>query len=249
MTLPYQDDRGPQPVGSPAEGGEDVLPRGERDQDELRSSITHDLTSGERRPLTDEERAAAERDSPPGARVYAPASERVSKPPVPGHQDLVEHPDTSTPERQSVGGSPRLRWSRRRVRISDDSSRQEEMPLHNQQLLALGVGWLGLFVCGAVGTWLFRRWRAERNTPVNRLRRQARRAATEIRQRVPEATEAPPAMGVSAIALLTTALLVGRWMRGREPDLSDRAKRVRETGWQRQLQAFRDRWTPRNVEL
>src|SRR5919199_503615 len=82
----------------------DVVPRGERNQDELRSEIAHDVTSFPERPLTHDEQEAAEHDMPRGERVYAPASERVPKPPVPGHRDLVQHPDEATPERQAVSG-------------------------------------------------------------------------------------------------------------------------------------------------
>ncbi len=35
-------------------------------------------------------------------RVYAPASARVPRPRAPGHEALVEHVDTSTPERRQA---------------------------------------------------------------------------------------------------------------------------------------------------
>jgi hypothetical protein len=38
----------------------------------------------------------------PGERVYAPASERVAKPPAPGHETLVKQVDETTPERRGA---------------------------------------------------------------------------------------------------------------------------------------------------
>jgi len=64
----------------------------------------HGLAVEGSRPLTEEERKAADRDTPVGQRVYAPASERVAKT-VPDYRDVVEHVDTHTPERQAVAQS------------------------------------------------------------------------------------------------------------------------------------------------
>jgi hypothetical protein len=78
----------------------DRLPPNQRGQDEGRTETTHQIEGS--RPLTSAEREAAEHDKPLPERVYAPASERVPKEPVPGHRDMVEHTDTATPERQAV---------------------------------------------------------------------------------------------------------------------------------------------------
>src|SRR6476659_5770222 len=90
--------------GSPPEFPEnvqDVVPPTERNQDPVRSDLEHNLSLDSSRPLSEEERKAADRDTPAGERVYAPASERVPVDPVPGHRDMVEHPDTHTPEREA----------------------------------------------------------------------------------------------------------------------------------------------------
>ena len=64
------------------------LPLGElrpddRGQDEVREDLEESIGRGEARPLTREEREAAAHDRGPAKTVYAPASERVSKPPLP----------------------------------------------------------------------------------------------------------------------------------------------------------------------
>src|SRR5713226_9202250 len=70
------------------------LPLGElrpddRGQDEVREALEESIGLGQARPLTREEREAAERDPGPVKSVYAPASERVSKPPLPGDEKLI----------------------------------------------------------------------------------------------------------------------------------------------------------------
>src|SRR5438105_6075158 len=80
-----------------------MIPPSERSQDQERS--THELVNEVSRPLTEEERKAADRDVPLAEPVYAPASERVPREPVPGHRDFVEHPDPATPERQAAAVS------------------------------------------------------------------------------------------------------------------------------------------------
>jgi len=60
-------------------------------EDSARDAVVHDLTSHESRPLTREEREAAERDPGRPERVYAPASERVPKDPIPGDDRLIHH--------------------------------------------------------------------------------------------------------------------------------------------------------------
>jgi hypothetical protein len=69
----------------------------------------------------------------------------------------------------------------------------------------VGVGAGPLAVAGAAGTaWLYRRWRRERDRPISRLRRRARRAAAEPTWRV----------GGLGAALVLAALL-GRALRAR----------------------------------
>jgi hypothetical protein len=105
MTFP--DHRLERPLDPPelrSENLQDVIPPTERNQDPERS--THELVTETARPLTEEERKAADRDVPVGERVYAPASERVPRQPVPGHRDFVDHMDPATPERQAAGVNP-----------------------------------------------------------------------------------------------------------------------------------------------
>ncbi len=70
------------------------MPAGElraddRGQDEVREALEEGISLGESRPLTREERAAAARDKGVSEPVYAPASERVPKPPAPGDEQFV----------------------------------------------------------------------------------------------------------------------------------------------------------------
>ena len=68
------------------------LPLGElrpddRGQDEV---LEESAGLGLPRPLTTEEREAAARDPGPANTVYAPASERVAKPPLPNDEKLID---------------------------------------------------------------------------------------------------------------------------------------------------------------
>lgn len=70
------------------------LPLGElrpddRGHDEVREALEESIGLGEARPLTREERAAAAHDPGPVQSVYAPASERIAKPPLPGDEKLI----------------------------------------------------------------------------------------------------------------------------------------------------------------
>jgi hypothetical protein len=76
-------------------GNAERLPLGElrpddRGHDEIRESLEESIGLGEARPLTREEREAAAQDSGPVKTVYAPASERVSKSPLPGDEKLID---------------------------------------------------------------------------------------------------------------------------------------------------------------
>jgi len=89
------------PPEARAENTQDVIPPTERGQDPERSM--HNLVNDSARPLTDDERKAADRGNvAAGERVYAPASERVPKT-VPDYGDVVANTDAATPERQAAG--------------------------------------------------------------------------------------------------------------------------------------------------
>jgi hypothetical protein len=211
-----------------------MIPPSERSQDQERS--THDLVNEVSRPLTDEERKAADRDVPVAERVYAPASERVPREPVPGHRDFVEHPDPATPERQAAAVSspiaaPATQSSSAEpafTRVPRPSSDPSET--HNERwmsappaLFPMSIGWA---VCCGVGIWLFMRWRRERNKPLNRIRRQAeqaRRTAYELRERMPDIPDeaARPAMGLGTVLL---SLAVFLWQQSQARSRSEMAQ-------------------------
>jgi hypothetical protein len=61
----------------------------DRGQDEVREALEESIGLGQARPLSREEREAAAHDAGAAETVYAPASERVSKPPLPGDEKLI----------------------------------------------------------------------------------------------------------------------------------------------------------------
>jgi hypothetical protein len=78
------------------EAGEkpEKVPAGElrpddRGLDPVAEDLEESIGRGESRPLTREEREAAARDHGPAKTVYAPASERVPKPPLPADEKLI----------------------------------------------------------------------------------------------------------------------------------------------------------------
>jgi len=78
------------------------LPLGElrpddRGQDEVREDLEESIGRGEARPLTRAEREAAARDRGPAKTVYAPASERVPKPPLPADEKLIDQRKDDVP--------------------------------------------------------------------------------------------------------------------------------------------------------
>jgi len=78
------------------------LPLGElrpddRGQDEVREDLEESIGRGEARPLTREEREAAARDPGPAKTVYAPASERVPKQPLPADEKLIDQRKDDVP--------------------------------------------------------------------------------------------------------------------------------------------------------
>jgi len=80
---------------------------------------------------------------------------------------------------------------------------------------ALGIGGGTLLAAGgaAGAAWYYRRWRAERNKPLNRLRRGAKGFATSVGGRLPDVEVGRPG-GAGAAALLL-ALVAARALRGR----------------------------------
>jgi hypothetical protein len=278
---------------------QDVIPPTERGQDVLRADESHDLSTGNVQPKADDQAA------PIAERVYAPASARVPKEPVPGHREVIEHTDTHTPEREAVGESeptftrvPRPTGSAPYASNGGSSAYGSTgaggstvygtsgspnygtgnggssaygtsgyaptgsssptspssptsstpgpyaSPMTNpgfrsdytpdwqsnggggrgKMFFGIGAGWMTVIAAG-VGVWLFMRWRAERNKPVNRIRRQARQAWQTAddwrRSNIPdEATK--PAAGIGSAMIPLMILL---W---RQSQSQSRAEAMRE---------------------
>jgi len=253
---------------------QDVIPPTERNQDPLRSEQAHNLTTGNVQPKADDQAA------PIAERVYAPASERVPKEPVPGHREVLEHTDTHTPEREAIAESePSITRVPRAMGSADSGTSggtttpygtsgapgygtsgaagygtsgygstgatpgPYSSPMTNPEFssnygadwqqrgggrrrmfFGIGAGWMTVIATG-VGVWLFMRWRAERNKPVNRIRRQARQAWETAddwrRSNIPEeATK--PAAGIGSAMI---PLLILLW---RQSQSQSRAEAMRE---------------------
>jgi len=269
------------PPGETHENRQDVIPPTERGEDPERNRMEHGLVGDASRPLTEEERKAADRDAPAGERVYAPASERVPKDPLPGHREMVEHADTHTPEREALPPTPTEEPSFTRVTrpatpvtptpgayasamsnpaFAEPYSSDDGGGPSKKLFFGIGASWLGVIAAG-VGIWLFMRWRNERNKPINRLRRQARKAATELRDRMPDPEEAArPAMGMTT-ALMSILLILWRQKQSRSAKTSksvskraDKAAQranevVGDADWQKRLSKLKERWDPSRLEL
>jgi len=67
-----------------------VVNESERGEDEMREDAMHSLSNQPSRPLTGDEKHAAEHHEEERKRTYAPASARVAKPPAPGDDRLIE---------------------------------------------------------------------------------------------------------------------------------------------------------------
>lgn len=261
------------PPETRAENVQDVIPPTERNQDPAQTEMTHEMTTDGSRPLNEVERRGADQEIPVGERVYAPASERVPREPVAGHRDFVEHPDPSTPERQAVAGAadePSF------TRVPRPSTMPEEQaastwntptPARRSKWVPVAVGWaIGVGTCAGVAGWLWLRWQRERNKPINRIRRQARQTAYEIRERMPSGEEAArPAVGLST-ALLSVLVLLWQQSRSRSKAAAARARAdktgrrtekaarqaiqmISETDWQERLARLKARWDARRLEL
>ncbi len=193
---------GPLPPSTPREG----LPPGElspteRDLDPAREAVEQDLTRLPSHPSTDEEREAAEHDSGRQPRTYAPHSERVPKPPAPGHAELIERGLAGQIEEpHAVPVAPAAATASVAQPAAAPSSPQP--PPTPSRNVTIGGAISAAAASGAFLGWWYRRWQRERNRPINRLRRQARRAAAE---------PAWPAGGLGVVLALT--FLLGRRLR------------------------------------
>jgi hypothetical protein len=213
-------------------------------------------------PDNNPQRDAAEHELPVGERVYAPASERIPVEPVPGHRDVVEHPDVSTAERQEALHPPEPTFTRVE-RPSNTPYQPAWSPSTNPNYtldptvedraaskLPLGLGGSAVVLAGGgLGVWLFLRWQHERNKPINRLRRQATQAAAELRERVPSTDELAQPRSLGALAtLLSIGLIVARQMLAQQSRRTP-VERVADMDWQHRLASLKVRWSPRRVEL
>ncbi|MDQ6673954.1 MAG: hypothetical protein M3069_24950 [Chloroflexota bacterium] len=272
--------------GADEESLRDIIPPTERSQDPAITEAMHGLSGDVARPLTDDEKKAADRDTPVGERVYAPASERVPVEPVPGHREFIDHTDTHTRERQAAGQTVSGPDEASSTRVTppsvtpsggstgsqayDDSAwnsgaRSGGLPFG----LPFGLAWIALGVAAGIGGWLLVRWQRERNKPINRIRRQAKQAAGEIRDRVPTSPEeaVKPAAGLTT-ALLSILLLLWQQAqaRSRQPDsvvarqgkkagkradkaVARAAEAVSEIDWRQRLTALKKHWNPSRMEL
>jgi len=241
-----------------------------------------------------QKRTAADGEAPVAERVYAPASERVPVEPVPGHRELTDHPDTHTPERAGQAATPAASTEPPFTRVTRPSPvptadaptpdpyastltspayRTYDDSAWNAQAksggMPFGIGWITLGVCGGVGGWLFLRWRRERNKPINRIRRQAKHAAGELRDRVPSSPEdaVRPAAGLGT-ALLSIAVILWQQSqaRSRQADkavnrhtkkaakradkaFSRASSAVSDVDWQKRLSSLKKHWDPSRLEL
>jgi hypothetical protein len=205
-----------------------MLPPSERGQDPAREALEHGLAAEPSHPLTGDEAEAAEHDPGRAERVYAPAAERVPKPPTPGDRALVEGGMAARREEAHAGAAAAsAEPSAASPSGPDGAPDSAERSRRPSTAVMVGVGAGALAVAGAAGTaWVCRRWRRERDRPTNRLRRQARRAAAEPTWRV-------GGLG----AALALAALLGRALRaraGRDGPLDGAAARPRDvTGTRR----------------
>jgi hypothetical protein len=252
MTFPDRRLDGPiEPPETRSENRQDVVPVSERNQDPQRS--THELVTESARPLTDEERKAADRDSGIAERVYAPASERVPKT-VEGYRDVIEHPDNGTPERQAIGQpstSPAMTSdaepSFTRVprpstsppgyyasttdygNADSDWNQQSNRWMSNvsgSNVVPFGIGWLSVGIVGGVGVWLWMRWQRERNKPINRLRRQAeqaRKRAYALRDQMPDVPE-EAVRPAMGLGTALVSLAIFLWQQSQSRSRQDQAR-------------------------
>src|SRR5262245_30156785 len=200
-------------------------------------------------------------------RVYAPATERVPKEPVPGHRTYVEHTDEGTPERQATTGPGEPSFAR----VERPSQTEQDWAAASYSNPAFttpppesggggpgmmaGACAVGTIAAGAAIAWLFVRRRRERNKPINRWRRQALHAAEDMRQRASEMREHVPSSdelqrpgGIGLLAtLLPMAIIL--WQQQRRSSQKHAVVAVTDADWQGRLSALKERWSPRRLEM
>lgn len=102
MTFPDVEDERLTDPQAPAPRSTGVNPVSERGEDQARDEVMRELEEQPSRPLSGDEKRAAEADPGRAPTVYAPASQRESKEPLPGDREIMEHMDTSTTERRAA---------------------------------------------------------------------------------------------------------------------------------------------------
>ncbi len=259
-------------------GGDDLgqidrLPPSERNQDQLRTETTHGLSVDGSRPLTADEKAAAERDAGVAERVYAPASERVPVEPVPGHRDFVQHTDPHTPEREAVQSTlpsePTFtRVERPSVQPRDWTSTSTSTtpmptayssptsyPTFNTESTTSNRGWFGVpmgigiasvIVGGVIGGWLYMRRQRERNKPINRIRRSARYAwqrTSDVRERMPSAPDELRQPAGYGAMASLLPIALVMWRMMQSRSEPRPIETVTDGEWQQRLMSLKDRWS------
>jgi hypothetical protein len=101
------------------------------------------------------------------------------------------------------------------------STQSRQIDLRQPKTIGLGAGVL-MAAGGAVGgAWLYSRWQAERNKPINRLRRGALGMALRVGERLPDTVALPdraaPVGGGAAAALLLSGVVLARALRREDP--------------------------------
>lgn len=93
----------PLPPPAPRDPNADtVLDESERGEDEAREYAVDAELAGPDRPLTSDEKDAAEHDPGRQPRTYAPASERVARAPAPGDEQMVEAGEHRPPSPEAM---------------------------------------------------------------------------------------------------------------------------------------------------
>jgi len=199
---------------------------------------------------------------------------------VPGHREVIEHTDTHTPEREAIGQSDDRTFARvARPSITpgyetptpgayaspmsnpgfqaSDDVHADQHQRRRRMFFGIGFSWVTV-ACTGVGLWLYLRWRRERNKPINRIRRQARQAASEVRGRVANMPMPTPEEAARPAIGLTTAvlpILVFMWQKSqaRSRRIENAPRRavesLSELDWQHRLMKLKERWNPGRVEL
>ena len=104
------------------------------------------------------------------------------------------------------------------------STQSRQMDLRQPKTIGIGAGVL-MAAGGAVGgAWLYSRWQAERNKPINRLRRGALGVALRVGERLPDTVALPdraaPIGGGAAAALLLSSVVLARALKREDPTVT-----------------------------